>query len=76
MQQQMQNSLTKSVTTPVPRAPQIRARPVVLDPAFSDPDAVIELLYQQAPYKQLFGLYGSGANIYGDVKVEPWFRAF
>jgi hypothetical protein len=76
VQQHAQRLQDEGLTAEASRPSRILARPIVIDRAFNDPDAVLDLLHRRAPYKQILGLYGSGSNVYGDAKVEPWFRTF
>ena len=63
------------MATPIPtalRPEEMLAKPVLLDPAFDDPDRVVELFRQSAPYRLAAAVHRSRET----GKDVPWFRVF
>jgi hypothetical protein len=48
------------------------ARPVLVDPAFDDPNEILDLIYRNAPYQQTAARFASSGR--SSAPPEPWFR--
>jgi len=62
--------MTAATLVPPPRPAQIVARPVLLETAFDDPDAVFDLIDARSPYTPIYS--AEGYEKAGGT--EPWFR--
>jgi hypothetical protein len=71
MQQQMQAIGAQDVTAMSSHGSKLIGRPVMIDPAFEDPQLMLDLIYRNSPYQQTASRNGNRA---GSVSLEPWFR--